>query len=143
MDRATVCNASSNRSTWRAAGPDSASVSIVAFGTQILYYQPPPTRLPLPRRRRFSPWPSRSIREWRPVARPSRVNRIRHDKMDTSGSVTLRYKGKLHHIGVGCPDAGWRVILLVAGLDVRVLGIDGWPLRHLTLDPSVDYQRIP
>jgi transposase InsO family protein len=69
--------------------------------------------------------------------------RIRHDKVDRSGSVTLRYKGKLHHIGVGCPYAGWRVILLVAGLDVRVLGLDGSPLRHLTLDPSVDYQRMP
>jgi transposase InsO family protein len=69
--------------------------------------------------------------------------RIRHDKVDRGGSVTLRYKGKLHHIGVGCPYAGWRVILLVAGLDVRILGIDGSPLRHLTLDPSVDYQRIP
>ena len=69
--------------------------------------------------------------------------RIRHDKVDRGGSVTLRYKGKLHHIGVGCPYAGWRVILLVAGLDVQVLGLDGSPLRHLTLDPSVDYQRIP
>jgi transposase InsO family protein len=69
--------------------------------------------------------------------------RIRHDKVDRGGSVTLRYKGKLHHIGVGCPYAGWRVILLVAGLDVRVIGLDGSPLRHLTLDPSVDYQRIP
>ena len=69
--------------------------------------------------------------------------RIRHDKVDRSGSVTLRYKGKLHHIGVGCPYAGWRVILLVAGLDVRIVGLDGSPLRHLTLDPSVDYQRIP
>jgi transposase InsO family protein len=69
--------------------------------------------------------------------------RIRHDKVDRGGSVTLRYKGKLHHIGVGCPYAGWRVILLVAGLDVQILGLDGSPLRHLTLDPGVDYQRIP
>ena len=69
--------------------------------------------------------------------------RIRHDKVDPSGSVTLRYKGKLHHIGVGCPYAGWRVVMLVAGLDVRVIGLDGSPLRHLTLDPSVDYQRMP
>jgi transposase InsO family protein len=69
--------------------------------------------------------------------------RIRHDKVDRGRSVTLRYKGKLHHIGVGCPYAGWRVILLVAGLDVRILGLDGSPLRHLTLDPRVDYQRIP
>ena len=57
--------------------------------------------------------------------------------------MTLRYRGKLHHIGVGHPFEGWRVIMLVAGLDIRVLGVDGSPLRHLTLDPSVDYQRIP
>jgi hypothetical protein len=69
--------------------------------------------------------------------------RVRHDKVDVGGSVTLRHKGKLHHIGIGCPYAGWRVILLVNGLDIRILGLDGSPLRHLTLDPSVDYQRIP
>jgi transposase InsO family protein len=69
--------------------------------------------------------------------------RIRHDKVDRGGSVTLRHKGKLHHIGVGYPYAGWRVIMLVAGLDVQILGLDGSPLRHLTLDPSVDYQRMP
>jgi hypothetical protein len=69
--------------------------------------------------------------------------RIRHDKVDRGGSVTLRYKGKLHHIGVGCPYAGWRVVMLINGLDVQVLGLDGSPLRHLTLDPSVDYQRLP
>jgi hypothetical protein len=69
--------------------------------------------------------------------------RIRHDKVDRSGSVTLRHKGKLHHIGVGCPYEGWRVIMLVAGLDIKILGVDGSPLRQLTLDTSVDYQRIP
>jgi len=69
--------------------------------------------------------------------------RIRHDRVARGGSVTLRYKGKLHHIGVGHAYEGWRVIMLVAGLDIRILGIDGSPLRHLTLDPSVDYQRIP
>jgi hypothetical protein len=65
--------------------------------------------------------------------------RVRHDKVDAGGSVTLRHKGKLDHIGIGCPYAGWRVILLVDGLDIRILGLDGSPLRHLTLDPSVDY----
>jgi transposase InsO family protein len=69
--------------------------------------------------------------------------RVRHDKVDAGGSVTLRHKGKLHHIGIGCPYAGWRVILLVDGLDIAILGLDGSPLRRLTLDPSVDYQRIP
>jgi transposase InsO family protein len=69
--------------------------------------------------------------------------RIRHDRVSRGGSVTLRHKGKLHHIGVGHPYTGWRVILLVAGLDVTILGLDGSPLRHLTLDPSVNYQRMP
>ena len=69
--------------------------------------------------------------------------RVRHDKVDVGGSVTLRHKGKLNHIGIGCPYAGWRVILLVDGLDIRILGLDGSPLQHMTLDPSVDYQRIP
>ncbi len=69
--------------------------------------------------------------------------RIRHDKIDKVGAVTLRYKGRLHHIGVGRPYKGWRVILLVAGRDIRILSLDGSPLRHLTLDPSCDYQPRP
>jgi len=69
--------------------------------------------------------------------------RIRHDRVSRGGSVTLRHKGKLHHIGIGHPYTGWRVILLVAGLDVTILALDGSPLRHLTLDPSVNYQRMP
>ena len=35
--------------------------------------------------------------------------------------MTLRYRGRLHHIGVGNADKGWRVILLVAGREVRIL----------------------
>jgi hypothetical protein len=33
--------------------------------------------------------------------------------------------------------------MLINGLDIQVLGLDGSPLRHLTLDTSVDYQRLP
>jgi transposase InsO family protein len=69
--------------------------------------------------------------------------RVRRDKVDKTGSVTLRYRSRLHHIGVGRAYAGWRVIMLVAGRDVRILGLDGSALRHLVLDPRVDYQPIP
>ena len=69
--------------------------------------------------------------------------RVRHDRIDKSGRVTLRYKGKLHHIGIGAAYKGWRVVLLVADRDVRIIGLDGSPLRHLTLDPSKDYQPVP
>jgi hypothetical protein len=31
-------------------------------------------------------------------------------------------------------------VLLVAGRDIRVITLDGQLLRHLTLNPTVDYQ---
>jgi transposase InsO family protein len=69
--------------------------------------------------------------------------RVRHDKVNKNGTVTLRYRGRLHHIGVGRAYAGWRVVLLVAGRNIRILGADGSPLRELTLDPNENYQRMP
>ena len=69
--------------------------------------------------------------------------RVLRDKVDKNGSVTLRYRSRIHHIGIGRAYAGWRVIMLVAGTDVRILGVDGSPLRQLTLDPTEDYQRQP
>ncbi|MCA1696994.1 MAG: integrase core domain-containing protein [Actinobacteria bacterium] len=71
----------------------------------------------------------------------TRELRIRHDKIDQHGAVTLRYKSKLHHIGMGRALKGTRVIILVAGRDVRVLNEQGGVLlRELTLDPGRDYQ---
>jgi len=67
----------------------------------------------------------------------------RHDKIDRSGSVTLRHRGRLHHIGIGRAYAGWRVVLLVKGLEIQVVASDGSPLRRLVLDPAKDYQPIP
>ena len=66
--------------------------------------------------------------------------RVRHDVIDKTGSVTLRYKSKLHHIGVGRDHRGTRVIILRAGLDIRILTHDGELLRRLALDPTKDYQ---
>jgi hypothetical protein len=54
--------------------------------------------------------------------------------------VTLRYRGKMLHIGMGSANRGERVVMLVAGLDVRILDENGELLRHLTLDPTRDYQ---
>jgi hypothetical protein len=63
------------------------------------------------------------------------------EKRSPADSDEPRYKGKLFHIGVGNAYAGWRVVLLVDGLDVQVIGFDCSPLRHLSIDPTVDYQR--
>ena len=70
----------------------------------------------------------------------TRELRVRHDKVDQHGTVTIRYKSRLHHIGMGRALNGTRVILLVAGRQIRVLNEDGELLRDLTLDPSRDYQ---
>jgi hypothetical protein len=41
---------------------------------------------------------------------------------------------------VGHAHKGKRVILLIHGLDVRIVSTDGELLRHLTLDPTRVYQ---
>jgi transposase InsO family protein len=85
--------------------------------------------------------------EARPKATPStpglvipRHFRVRQDRVDRVGRVTLRYNSRLHHIGLGRRHAGTPVRLLVADLDIRVLTEDGELLRELTLDPTRDYQ---
>lgn len=70
---------------------------------------------------------------------PSRY-RVRRDRIDSHGVVTLRHGGRLHHIGIGRKHVGARVLVLVAHLDVRVVSEDGELLRELILDPSRDYQ---
>lgn len=81
----------------------------------------------------------------RPKAAPSGLRipthcRVRRDRLDRGGGVTLRYDSRLHHIKVGRRHAGTRVLMLVAGLDVRIVTEDGELLRELVLDPSRDYQ---
>ncbi len=91
----------------------------------------------------------RAVHEAREKATPTASlvktdgRRLRLDKVDTAGTVTLRHKGRLHHIGIGRPYAGWRVAMLIDGLDIEVVGLDGSPLRRLVLDPTKDYQRLP
>lgn len=67
--------------------------------------------------------------------------RVRHDRVDQAGAVTLRHNSRLHHIGVGRAHAGTRVTLLIHDLDIRVIDRHtGEILRELTLDPSRDFQ---
>ncbi len=67
--------------------------------------------------------------------------RVRRDRVDDSGVVTLRVGGQLHHIGIGRTHARTHVILLVDDLHVRVVdAATGELLRTLTIDPTRDYQ---
>ena len=72
---------------------------------------------------------------------PDTHDRVRHDRIDKAGSVTIRHNSRLHHIGVGRTHAGTCVILLVHDLHIRVVdAITGELLRELILNPNTDYQ---
>ena len=43
-------------------------------------------------------------------------DRIRHDRIDKTGAVTLRVNGRMHHIGIGRTHARTHVILLILGV---------------------------
>ena len=67
-------------------------------------------------------------------------HRVRRDRIDSGGKVTLRYRSKLLHLGVGRRYSGTRVMLLVADTDVRVINDDGELLAKFTIDPTKTYQ---
>jgi transposase InsO family protein len=68
-------------------------------------------------------------------------DRIREDRVDKSGKVTLRHGGRLYSIGIGRTHARTRVILLVHDLDIRIIdAATGELLRELTLDTTQRYQ---
>jgi transposase InsO family protein len=68
-------------------------------------------------------------------------DRVRRDRIDATGVVTLRHHGRLHHIGIGRTHARTHVLLLVQDLNIRIINAaTGELLRQLTLDPTRDYQ---
>jgi len=79
----------------------------------------------------------------RPVGAPARTYfRVREDRVDESGKVSLRFDSRLYKIGLGRAHKGRRVKLLIADQDVRVIDSNGELLRELTLDLSRCYQPL-
>lgn len=67
--------------------------------------------------------------------------RIRHDRIDAAGVITIRYNSRLHHIGLSKHLRGTHVIVLLDDLNIRVLDRHtGTLIRKLVLDPTRDYQ---
>src|ERR1700682_2151531 len=84
-----------------------------------------------------------SLIKARPTQQPAAPDhRVRRDKIDAFGRVTLRYLGRLRHIPVGNAHKNRKVRLLVAGPDVRIITDDGQLLRALTIDPNRNYQPL-
>lgn len=76
-----------------------------------------------------------------PATRTDTHNRVRRDRIDQAGVITLRVAGRLHHIGVGRTYTGTRVLVLIQDLHIRIIhAATGELLRELTLNPRNDYQ---
>jgi transposase InsO family protein len=73
---------------------------------------------------------------------PSSYFRVRQDKVDETGKVSLRYDSRLYKIGLGRAHKGRVIKLLIADQNVRVIDPSGELIRELTLDPSRVYQPI-
>jgi len=68
-------------------------------------------------------------------------DRVRADRIDADGKLTLPVNGRLHHIGIGRTRARTRVLMLVQDLHVRIINAaTGELLRQLTIDPARNYQ---
>jgi transposase InsO family protein len=76
------------------------------------------------------------------LAAPAVQYRVRRDKLDAGGRVTVRYLGQLRHLYVSYKHKRTSVTLLIAGPQVRVVAEDGSVLRELTLDAARDYQPV-
>jgi transposase InsO family protein len=87
----------------------------------------------------------------RPRAMPARQGiqisehfRVRRDRVDADGKLTLRHNSRLHHLGIGRRWSGTKVLILARDLELRIITQDtGELVRELTLDPSRDYQSQP
>lgn len=68
-------------------------------------------------------------------------DRVRRDRVDKTGKITLRYQGRLYCIGLGRTHTGTRVLVLVHDLNIRILdAATGQLIRELVLNPAQRYQ---
>jgi len=75
-------------------------------------------------------------------ASPATYFRVRQDKVDKTGKVSLRYDSRLYKIGIGRAHKGRAIKLLIADQQIRIIDQHGQLIRELTLDPSRNCQPI-
>ena len=79
----------------------------------------------------------------RPAGTPARTYfRVRSDRVDDTGKVSLRFDSKLYKIGLGRSHKGRVVKLLIADQEIRVIDSNGELIRELTLDTGRVYQPL-
>ena len=65
---------------------------------------------------------------------------MRYDTVDGDGKITIRYHGKLLHLGVGRAHNRTEVIALIHNADATVITTDGTVLSEHALNPNHGYQ---
>jgi hypothetical protein len=76
-----------------------------------------------------------------PIPRPN--DEIGSTVITGKGKLTLRVKGKLHHIGTGSEHARTPVLMLIQDLHVRIINAaTGDLIRELLIEPTRDYQPL-
>lgn len=69
------------------------------------------------------------------------TTRYLHDRIDQYGKVSIRYDGKMRHIGIGRTHARTPVVKIIKDRHIIIANKrTGEILRDLTLDPTRDYQ---
>ena len=68
-------------------------------------------------------------------------DRVRNDRVGTTGTVSLRTAGKLRHLAVGQAHAGTHIKILIHDLDVTIIhATTGEILSEITIDLTRNYQ---
>jgi transposase InsO family protein len=68
--------------------------------------------------------------------------RLRYDRLDTKGKMSLRRAGRMHHLGVGTAHARKRVLALADDHQITVIELDtGEVLSTHQIDPTKTYWR--
>ncbi len=67
---------------------------------------------------------------------------MRHDVVDSRGADSLRYKGRMLHLGVGYRHRGERVILHIVDERVRVLSEHYVLIGQATINLAQGYQPV-
>jgi transposase InsO family protein len=66
---------------------------------------------------------------------------LRASRTGTNGTITIRVRGRQHHIGLGRAHAGTPVLVHTRDLHIRIISArTGELLRDLTLNPAINYQ---
>jgi hypothetical protein len=68
--------------------------------------------------------------------------RVRYDRVDNNGRVSLPRAGRMHHLGIGAEHRGKRILAIIDENTVTVVHLDtGEILAINTIDPTRGYWR--